>query len=53
MESLVGKNFPLKYLGVLLDNKVNWKPHVKKAKLNYQELVEFYPNSKIMQHSLY
>jgi len=29
----------VKYLGVLLD-KLSWKPHVQKVKLNYQELVE-------------
>jgi len=36
----------LKYLGVLLDNKLSWKTHVQKLKFTYQELVEFYPNLK-------
>jgi len=43
----------LKYLGVLLDNKLSWKPHVQKVKLSYQEFVEFYPNLNIIQHHLY
>ena len=42
----------LKYLGVL-DNKLSWKPHVQKVKLNYQELVESYPNLNIIQRYLY
>jgi len=43
----------LKYLGVLYDYKLSWKSHVQKIKLNYQELVEFYPNLNIIQHYLY
>ena len=30
----------LKYLGVLLDNKLSWKPHEQKVKTHH-ELVEF------------
>ena len=43
----------LKYLGVLLDNTLSWKPHVQKVKLSYQELVKFYPNLNMIQHHLY
>ena len=43
----------LKYLRVLIYNKLSWKPHVQKWKINYQELVEFYPNLNIIQHNLY
>jgi len=43
----------LKYLGVLLDNKLSWKPHVQKEKLSYQDFVEFYPNLNIIHHHLY
>jgi len=39
--------------GVLLDSKLFWKPYVQNVKLNYQELVEFYPNLNIIQHNLY
>jgi len=42
----------LKVQGVL-DNKLSWKPHVKRWNRNYQELVEFYLNSNIRQHNLY
>jgi len=44
----------MKHLGGLLDNKLSWKPHVKKVKtrLQYQELAEFYLNSNITQHIL-
>jgi len=42
----------LKFLGVLLDNKLSWKLHIQKVELNYQELLEFYSDLNIMQHNL-
>jgi len=43
----------MKCVGVLFDNTLSWKHHAKKVKTNYQELVAFYPDLKVVQHSLY
>jgi len=42
-----------KYLDVLLDHILSWKPHINKVTFNLQELEEFYPKLNITHQNLY
>ena len=43
----------LKYFGVLLDNKLSWKPHVQKVKTQLSRACGILSKLNITQHNLY